>query len=326
MTSFQRRNPYKIGIAGLLTLGLAIVLATNLESLPLLSGKTYRANFSESAGLRPDNEVRVAGVKVGTVSDVSLEGDHVAVSFRVDDTWIGDRTTAAIKIKTLFGQKYLALDLKGSHEQATADPIPLNRTLAPYDVLEAFGGLSNTIDQIDTRQLADSFRLMSQTFSNTPGDVRGAINGLSALSQTISRRDQKLQELLRNTSTVSARIADRNAEFEKLLADGNDLLSAIRSRRDGINGLLVGTRRMSAELSGLIDENQAQLNPTLEQLNRVTATLERNKENLDRSLQSFAPFTRLLSNGLGNGRWADVYVCGLLPPSTGPINEKGCQP
>jgi phospholipid/cholesterol/gamma-HCH transport system substrate-binding protein len=326
MSSFQKRDPIKIGIAGLLALALAFVLAMNFESLPFVGGKTYQAHFSEAAGLRSDSEVRVAGVKVGTVKDVELEGDHVLVSFRVDDAWVGDNTTAAIKIKTLLGQKYLSLDPKGTQEQSTDEPIPMQRTMAPYDVIEAFSGLSQTVGKIDTRQLADSFRTMSQTFSDTPDDVRGALNGLSALSQTISKRDEQLRELLKNTSNVSRTVADRNAEFERLLKDGNLLLQELKSRRESIRGLLEGTRELSRQLSGLVNDNNAQIGPALEQLDKVTKMLQRNQDSLDRSIQKFGPFTRLFSNVLGNGRWFDTYICGFLPPATGPINSEGCNP
>ncbi|MBK0866334.1 MAG: MCE family protein [Saccharopolyspora sp.] len=326
MTSFQKRDPLKIGIAGLLVLVLGFVLAMNFERLPLISGTTYQANFSEAAGLKTDNEVRVAGVKVGTVSSVELEGDHVAVKFRVTDSWVGNNTTAAIKIKTLLGQKYLALDPRGDAEQSSSDPIPMSRTMAPYDVIEAFSGLQRTVGSIDSDQLAQSFRVMSDTFANTPGDVRGALNGLSALSQTIASRDQQLKQLLENTSNVSKTVADRNAEFEKLLKDGNLLLEEIRDRREQISSLLDGTRALSVQLSGLVDDNQAQLGPTLQQLDKVTAMLERNQDNLNRSIAAFGPFTRLFSNVLGTGRWFDTYICGLLPPAVGPINPEGCKP
>lgn len=326
MTSFQKRDPLKIGIAGLLVLVLGFVLAMNFERLPLISGTTYQANFSEAAGLKADNEVRVAGVKVGTVSSVELEGDHVAVKFRVTDSWVGNNTSAAIKIKTLLGQKYLALDPRGDAEQSSSDPIPISRTMAPYDVIEAFSGLQRTVGSIDSDQLAQSFRVMSDTFANTPGDVRGALNGLSALSQTIASRDQQLKQLLENTSNVSKTVADRNAEFEKLLKDGNLLLEEIRDRREQISSLLDGTRALSAQLSGLVDDNQAQLGPTLEQLDKVSAMLQRNQDNLNRSIEAFGPFTRLFSNVLGTGRWFDTYICGLLPPAVGPINPEGCKP
>jgi len=325
MTSFQKRDPLKIGIAGLLVLLIGFIVAMNFERLPLVSGTTYQANFSEAAGLMPDNEVRVAGVKVGTVSSVELEGDHVAVKFRVEDEWVGNNTTAAIKIKTLLGQKYLALDPRGNREQDPDQPIPMSRTMAPYDVIEAFSGLQKTVGSIDSQQLAQSFRTMSDTFSNTPDDVRGALNGLSALSQTIASRDQQLKELLANTANVSRTVADRNAEFEKLLADGNLLLQEIRNRREQVSSLLNGTRALSAQLSGLVDDNSAQLGPTLEQLNRVTAMLQRNQDNLSRSIEAFGPFTRLFANVLGTGRWFDTYICGLLPPAVGPVNPEGCK-
>lgn len=326
MTSFQKRNPVKIGIAGILVLVLGFMIAMNFERLPLIGGTVYKAHFSEAAGLRADNEVRVAGVKVGTVSDVELEGDHVVVSFRVKDTWVGDNTAAAIKIKTLLGQKYLALDPRGSEELPASEPIPLQRTMAPYDVVEAFSGLSNTLGEIDSDQLAASFRTMSDTFSDTPDEVRGALDGLSALSNTIATRDQELQQLLARTSNVSKTVADRNAEFERLLADGNLLLQEIKSRRDSISSLLQGTRELSTQLSALIDENNAQLGPTLEQLDRVTKMLQRNQEHLDRSIELYGPFTRLFANVLGSGRWFDTYICGMLPPAVGPINPEGCQP
>ncbi|MGW1679139.1 MCE family protein [Saccharopolyspora sp. NPDC002376] len=326
MTAFSKRDPLKIGIGGLLVLVMMFVLAMNFERLPLIGGTTYTAQFTEAAGLRPDNEVRIAGVKVGTVSDVELEDGHVLVSFRVNDAWIGDHTTAAIRIKTLLGQKYLALDPQGAKEADPSEPIPLQRTMSPYDVINAFSDLSSTVDQIDTKQLADSFRAMSQTFSNTPEEVGGALDGLSRLSQTISSRDEQLEHLLNNTAQVSKTIADRNGDFEKLLADGNLLLEEIRARRDSISQLLDGTRELSQQLSGLVDDNAAQIGPTLQQLDRVTKMLQRNQDNLNRSLEMFAPFTRLFSNVLSNGRWFDSYVCGLLPPAVGPINQKGCQP
>jgi phospholipid/cholesterol/gamma-HCH transport system substrate-binding protein len=230
----------------------------------------------------------------------------------------------------LLGQKYLALDPQGSAVLSPSQPIPRTRTLAPYDVQEAFSGLANTIEQIDTKQLAQSFRVLSDTFRDTPDEVRGAFDGLSALSKTISSRDEHLSTLLANTSKVSKTIADRNAEFERLLSDGNLLLAEIRKRKDAISALLTGTRNLSTQLLGLVADNDAQLRPALEQLERVTTMLQRNQDNLNRSLQLMAPFYRLFANTLGNGRWFDTYICGFLPPSANlqiiDINPEGCLP
>ncbi|HEY8372888.1 MAG TPA: MCE family protein [Pseudonocardiaceae bacterium] len=327
MKPFRERNPVTIGAVGVTVIVLAVLAAFFVEDLPIVGGGTvYQAHFSEAAGLRPEDEVRVAGVKVGKVLDVELEGDHVLVTFRVDDAWVGDQSTAAIKIKTVLGQKYLALDPQGTQPLDPGQPIPRERTLAPYDVNQALGDLSTTVRQIDTEQLATSFQVLADALRDSPDEVRGALDGLSALSETIASRDQQLAELLRHTSQLSTTLAERNGDFEELISDANVLLGEVRRRRDAIASLLTGTQELSRQLQGLVADNAEQLRPALEQLERVTTVLQRNQEELDRSLELMAPFYRVFANTLGNGRWFDVYICGLLPPSVGPINEEGCLP
>ncbi|WP_372497482.1 MCE family protein [Lentzea aerocolonigenes] len=331
MPPMKERNPIRTGAISLTLIALLLLAAFYSDDLPIVGGGTsYAADFSEAAGLVPGNEVRVAGVKVGKVTKVKLNGDRVRVTFKVKDAWVGDRTTAMIRIKTLLGQKFLALDPQGSAPLSPGNPIPKERTLAPYDVNEAFNGLATTVGQIDTKQLADSFTVLSDTFKNSPEHVRGALDGLSALSKTISSRDEQLAKLLDNTRQLTKTLADRNAEFEKLLSDGNLLLGELRKRREAISALLTGTRDLSRQLRGLVQDNQNQLKPALEQLGRVTTILQRNQDNLDRSLALMAPFYRVFANTLGNGRWFDTYICGLLPPSVNlgvvGFNEEGCLP
>jgi phospholipid/cholesterol/gamma-HCH transport system substrate-binding protein len=325
MRSFRSRNPIPIGIAGLVVLGLALTVAMFSDDLPIIGGgTTYSAEFSEAAGLESDDEVRIAGVKVGKVSDVELEGDRVVVSFKVKDAWVGDRTSAAIKIKTLLGQKYLALEPDGRDVLDPADRIPRERTTAPYDVLEAFRGLAETTNQIDTAQLAQSFEVIANTFADTPDDVRGALSGLQSLSKTISSRDGELAQLLDNTKQISQTLADRDGEVVKLLRDGNLLLDEVSKRRDAIATLLSGTKTLATELKGLVDDNSGQLRPVLTSLDQLTGMLARNQDALGRGIKNMAPFIRLFNNAVGNGHWFDNYICGLLPPPLGPLNEEGC--
>ncbi|PRX43917.1 phospholipid/cholesterol/gamma-HCH transport system substrate-binding protein [Prauserella shujinwangii] len=327
MKSFSKRNPVPIAIVGIVLMVLGTVAALNSDDLPIIGGgTTYTAHFSEAAGLTSGDEVRIAGVKVGEVSDVGLDGDQVLVAFRVKDAWVGDRSTAAIKIKTLLGQKYIALDPVGDTPLDPSDTIPKERTVAPYDVLEAFRGLSQTVDAIDTEQLAQSFDALSDTFANTPDDVRGALTGLSRLSDTIASRDSQLATLLANTRQVSQTLVDRDQQLTKLLEDGNLLLEELSRRKEAITALLDGSRQLATELQGLIDDNNEQLDPVLAQLDQLTNMLHRNQEALGEGIRRFAPFVRVFTNTIGNGRWFDNYICGLLLPSVGPLNEEGCNP
>ncbi|GAA5153378.1 MULTISPECIES: MCE family protein [Amycolatopsis] len=325
MKSFSSRNPVPIAVVGLVLMALGLVVALNADDLPLIgAGTTYSADFTEAAGLKPDDEVRVAGVKVGKVTDVELDGAQVKVSFKVKDTWLGDKTAAAIKIKTLLGQKYLALDPVGDRALDPGTTIPKERTLAPYDVIDAFRDLSSTVDQIDTGQLAQSFDTLSQTLSGTPDSVKGALSGLQQLSDTIAKRDSQLSQLLANTRQISQTLADRDAELTKLLADGNQLLDEIAKREQAISTLLTGSQELSRQLKGLIDDNDKQLTPVLDSLDQLTSMLQRNQDSLAQGIARFAPYIRVFTNTVGNGHWFDNYICGLLLPSIGPLNQEGC--
>ncbi|MFI0351209.1 MCE family protein [Actinomadura sp. 9N407] len=329
-TPVRERNPITVCAVGLALLLIAGSLAYRAADLPLIGGgTTYRAHFTEAAGLRPGNEVRIAGVKVGKVMGVKLDRGKVDVSFRVKDAWIGDTSTAAISIKTVLGDKFLAVDPLGTGPQDPRRRIPSSRTMSPYDVTTAFDDLSKSLVDLDSAQLGKSLQTLSATFAGTPPAVRTALDGVTALSKVIASRDAELRRLLDGADRFSGTMADQSAQVETLLKDGNLLLGELRRRRDAVHGLLVGTQRLSSELSGLIDDNQRQLGPALRSLEEVTALLERNRGDLDRALSLAGPYTRLVGNSLGNGRWMDGYLCGVvprnyLPPGTSP--ERGCMP
>ncbi|MGK4593585.1 MCE family protein [Amycolatopsis sp. w19] len=325
MRSFGAVDPVKVALAGLTTMALGMAAALNADALPVIGGgTTYSAEFSDAGGLRADNDVRIAGVKVGKISEIDLEGDRVLVSFRVKDAWVGDATSASIQIKNVLGQKYLALDPRGEAILDPGDPIPLRRTTAPYDVLEAFRDLSKTVDAIDVGQLAKSFDTISATFADTPADVRSALDGITKLSGTIASRDRQLRTLVANTRQVSQTLVDRDTEAQRLIQDGNALLRAISTRQQAIKDLLDGSKRLATALDGIIADNDGQLGPVLEQLDRLTSMLQRNQDSLAKGIAAFAPAIRVLTNVAGNGRWIDGYLCGLVLPTFGPLNEKGC--
>lgn len=328
MKPFHQRNPITIAVVGLVVMALGVIAALNADSLPIIGGGTvYRAEVRESTGLVPGDSVRIAGVKVGKVTDVELSGDHVEVSFRVKDAFVGNKSAAAIKIQTLLGSKYLAVESRGGKPRDPSDALPEDKGQSVYyDVQQAFNGLSRHVQKIDTKQLEQSFEVLSRTFRNTPGDVRSALHGLSRLSETIASRRGQISTLLANTAHISHTLAARNDQIKKLLGDGSLLLSELQARKQAIDKLLTGTLHLAHEVDGLVNDNQAQLKPVLDKLNQFTTMLRQNQDSLAAGIEKLAPFARLFNNTLGNGHWFDSYVCGLLPPSTGPVNPTGCNP
>jgi phospholipid/cholesterol/gamma-HCH transport system substrate-binding protein len=315
VTPFRERNPVIIGAIGLGVIALLLLASFNIEKLSLfVGGREYSAALSEAGGLKDGDEVRIAGVRVGKVMSVGLDGDHVKVKFRVEQkAKLGKQTRATVRIKTLLGQKFLMLEPAGTGQLEAGSEIPLERTRSAYDVVEAFSDLATTTDAIDTKQLAQSLDTLATTFRDSPDEVRAAVAGLGRLSRTIASRDDELRELLAHAKGVSKVLADRNVEFVKMLTDGDLLFQELRRRRAAIHTLLVNTATLADQLTKLVRENRQQIGPTLEHLRNVVAVLKANQDNLDRTIELMGPFVRVFANTLGNGQWFDTYVENFIP-------------
>ena len=316
-TSFREKNPIPIAIGGILAIVLMVVGSFNLTKLPLpgLGGqKTYKAAFTQAAGIDRENEVRVAGVRVGSVTGVSLDipNKRVLVTFEVKGVDLPDQTKAAIKLKTLLGTKYLELTPDGSGELEEGSVIPIERTTVPFQIYEAFNQLSSTIDDVDTKRLAQALDVLSDTFRDTQGNARSALTGLSALSKTIASRDQQLRELLDSTKTVTAALAARDGELTKLIADADLVMQVVIQRRQAISALLDDTSRLSRALTDLVRDNRAVVDPLLQNLHSVIEVLKANLSSLDKSVAALGPFSRYATNAVGNGTWLDVYSENLV--------------
>ncbi|MDP2773927.1 MAG: MCE family protein, partial [Nocardioides sp.] len=262
---FHERNPVVIGVVSLTVLALMILAAFRAQDLPLIGGgDTYYASFAEAGGMKANDEVRIAGVRVGKVEAVELEGDHVRVTFRVKtDSAFGDETHAAIKVKTLLGAMYLALEPAGDGQLEDGSEIPIERTSSPFDAVDAFSGLAETSADIDTDQLAASLTTLADLSRNTPEEFRSALSGVSALSSNIAARDEQINSLLGNLDRVSKVLADRDQDIIALMKDSDVLFRAPVARREAVHNLLVSTSTLSTELTALVRQSRADLKPAL---------------------------------------------------------------
>src|SRR6478672_3817184 len=133
-TPFRERNPVVVGAISLAVVALLVLAAFRAQDLPVIGGgDTYYAAFAESGGLKAGDEVRIAGVRVGKVDSVELDGDHVTVAFKVATSeQFGPTTNAAIKVKTLLGAMFLSLEPAGAGQMKEESTIPMERTTSPY--------------------------------------------------------------------------------------------------------------------------------------------------------------------------------------------------
>lgn len=310
MKPFRERNPVIIGFAGFIVIALMLLAAFRADRLPIIgAGDTYRADFAEIGSLKEGSEVRVAGVPVGKVNGIELDGNKVKVTFKIDKgTQLGKETSASVGIRTLLGAQYLSLQPAGGGELDKGATIPLSRTTPPYDVVQAFSDLSVTTQKLDKDELGKALNTLADVAAQTPAEFRGAIKGVSDLSVNLAARDSQINTLLKRLKSVTGVLNSRDDELEALFRDATTLFRAISERRDAIHTLLVSTQRVSGELRALVKDVRSDLKPALNQLEDVSGMLRRNVNSLDEALRVLPGFLTVFSNALGSGPWFDAYV------------------
>lgn len=323
---FRERNPVIIGAVSLLAIAALLVGAFRADALPFIGGgDTYHAMFTDSSGLKKNDEVRIAGVRVGKVKSIELKDGQVDVTFQIRTaSSFGRETGAQIKVKTLMGQMFLSLEPAGSGQLDEGSTIPASRTRSAYDVVEAFSGLASRVEAINLPQLKNALNAVATAGENTPKDLSTTLKGLSALSANVAARDHQLNLLLTNLQDVSKVLSARDQDIVGLMKQADLVMRALVARRDAVHRLLVSSDQLSRELTTLVQQSRADIGPALRNLKSVVDVLRKNSANLDNSLQLMAPFYRLFTNVLGNGPWFENWITNL-PPANGTPSVKVIQ-
>ena len=313
MKPFSERNHFVIGAIGLaITVGI-VVGALQYDKLPFLNqGKEYSAYFAEAGGLTGDAGVQVSGFQVGKVTSIELDGPRVLIKFTVKkNIRLGDRTEAAIKTKGLLGTKILEVYSRGDGQQDGT--IPLDRTTSPYQLPDALGELATTISGLNTDQLSDSLRVLSDTFSDTPPELRIAVEGVARFSDTLNQRDAQLRGLLTNANKTSEVLAERSNQIVGLVSNTNALLAELQTQSAAIDQISGNVSALSQQLQGFIGDNRATMKPALDKLNGVLTILDNRKERLQRSLTLLTQYSMSLGESVASGPFFKTYVANLLP-------------
>jgi phospholipid/cholesterol/gamma-HCH transport system substrate-binding protein len=313
MKTFAERSPLRIGAIGLGITFAVMLLSLNYDKLPFFNtGKTYSAYFAEAGGLVPGNAVRVSGLRVGQVSSVELDGARVLVKFHVaGNVRLGDRTEAAIKLKTLLGSKVLEVTARG--EGQLTGPIPLDRTRPAYQLPDALGDLTTTISGLNTDQLSNSLAVLADTFSDTPPDLKAAVQGLARFSQTLDQRDTQLRDLLSNANKATKVLAERSDEVVNLVANTNALLVQLKSQSSALDQISNNLSALAQQVKGFIAENRNTLKPALDKLNEVLAIVDNRKERVHKALAGLSSFSLRLGETVSAAPFYKAYVANLLP-------------
>lgn len=313
MRSFAERSPLTIGIIGAVGVAAVVTAALQYQNLPLVNQvNSYSAEFADAGGLFTGATVEVSGYPAGRVSSIELEGAVVLVHFTVDNNiTMGEQTEAGIKTKSLLGTKMLAVTPRGGGR--LEGPIPMSRTVSPYQLPDALGDLADTISGLDTDQLSESLATVSEAFAQTPEELRDAVHGVARFAKTLNDRDAELRNLLDNAAKATGVLAHRSDQIARLISDTNALLAALRTQSEAVSQVWVNISGAAQQLKAFIAENRHQLRPALDKLNEVLTIVDNRKERLQEAVTLLNKYAMSLGESLSSGPFFKAYVVNLLP-------------
>ncbi len=318
MLKYRGSALIRSGFIGLTLIVLIITMGLSPERLvSLATSVKHQALFTEAGGLQAGNDVKVSGVKVGTVSDVSLQRGKALVTFLVKGTVrLGSDTTAHIRTGTLLGQRILTLESNGKGNLKSSDVIPLSRTGAPYSLSDSLSEFTANTADTDTAALNQSLNTLSDTLDRISPQIGPTFDGLSKLSRMINERNESLASLLKSAANVTSILGERSQQVNTLLLNANDLIGVLSERRYAIVNLLANTSALSKQLTAIVADNEKELAPALEKLNSVTAMLEKNNDNITAAMKGLAKYQITQAEAVNSGFLYNAFVANLLPAQT----------
>ena len=318
MHRYRGRKLIRSGFIGIVLILLVISVGLQPQRLwQMFTAARHQALFADAGGLVPGNDVKVSGVKVGTVSDVSLQQGRALVTFMVDSAVrLGSDTTAHIRTGTLLGQRVLTLESTGKGSWSVSEVLPVSRTGSPYTLTDAFGEFTANTRDTDTAALSESLNTLSATIDRLAPQLSPTLDGLRRISTALNDRNESLSGLLQSASRVTGILSQRSAQVNTLILNANDLLGVLEQRRYAIVDLLANTSALSKQLSGLVADNEKELAPALDKLNAVSAILQKNNDNIGKAIAGLAKFQVTQSEAVNNGYYYNAFVANLLPAQT----------
>ncbi|MDG4668179.1 MCE family protein [Mycobacterium sp. 236(2023)] len=317
MIKYRHSKMMRAGVLGFVLIVLVIAVGLQPERIITWAASLrYQAEFLDAGGLAVGDEVRISGVKVGSVSDISWHEGDALVTFTVDGGHtLGTDTTAHIRTGTLLGQRVLTLEPAGATTMRPLQVIPTSRTASPYSLTQAVNEFTANTAGTDTASLNQSLDTLATTIGQIAPELGPTFDGLSRLSSSINGRNENLTQLLANTDKVTTVLAERSNEANSLILNANDLLAVLVERRQAIANLLADTSALALHIKGMIADNEAELAPTLDKLNTLNAMLEKNRDNIAKALPGLTKYQTTLSEIVANGPFYQAFVPNLIPAS-----------
>ncbi len=295
--------------------GLLLMLLVNTMVNGLgADSHTYEAKFADVSGLRVGDDVKVAGVRVGRVESIEVDGEAAQVEFVVSEKQpVLDTTLVVMRYQNLLGQRYLALVQGEDRGQELKDgaEIPLDRTDPGFDLTELLNGfrpLFEVLQPDDVNQLATS---LVQVLQGEGGTVESLLQQTARLTNFVADRDDVIGEVLTNLTPVLENIAGQGTELKGTVQELRGLMTGLARDRKSIGRSIDGVSTLVGATSDLLREARGPAVRTIERFRTVAHMLATSREELNAALRSFGTTFEGLGRAASYENATNVYLCSM---------------
>ena len=276
---------------------------------------TYSAVFANVSDLKAGDSVRVAGIRIGTVSRVELKPDkNVVVTFDADRTTVlTSGTKAIVRFLNLVGDRYLELlNEAGSTRIVPAgSQIPVDRTAPALDLDLLLGGLKPVLRGLSPADLNALTSSLLQVLQDKGAVLDSVMSKTSSFSQTLADNNQTVEQVIDNFGAVLNTLSRNDDKFSAAIDRLEQLVSGLAADRDPIGNAIEALANGTASLADLLAHARPPLKATVDQLGRLAPLLDEGKGRLETGLQK-APGNYYKLARLGSyGSFINEYICSI---------------
>jgi phospholipid/cholesterol/gamma-HCH transport system substrate-binding protein len=308
-----------------------IALATGLVALTIanvtLSPTTrYLARFTDVSGLLVGDDVRIAGVRVGSVDSIELVDRRFAqVGFSVDARQhLPASATAAVLYRNLLGQRYLSLARGPGPVGQTLPPgglIPIERTTPPLNLTVLFNGFKPLLVGLDPAQLNQLSWEIVEVLQGQGGTVESLLASTSSLTRDLADRDRVIGEVIMNLNAVLDTVNARDEQLSALILQLQRLVSGLAADREPIGQAIVSIDQLAGTTAGLLRDARPPLRDDIAALGALSTNLADSSQVIDRVLEFLPEKLIKLSRAASYGSWFNFYLCGAQGTVTVPVTN-----
>lgn len=277
---------------------------------------TFSAIFTDVSGMHPGDDVRVAGVRVGRVDQVELQGTLAKVTFRVQHSQkLYTDTMASVTYQNIIGQRYLGLTpgAPGGDPRPlpSGSTIPVEQTMPSFDIAYLLNGFEPLFTTLDPKQVDDLANAVVQAFQGDSGSVLALITQTADLTETIAGPDEVLSKTITDLNGVVSELARRSGDVKQLINQTQAVLANLDSHRDAlvesVGSINSTTARLAEISSAIFDDAQ-------EMLRREPGAAHHIVTNPDRYAYSAqnAPYVlKGIARATSWGAYGNSYACNV---------------